>query len=164
MSTLSIESSVPSGPSISSVPSAPSGLFLLEAYKNKEGQIKSCVVYGDTKPYKDQLIAMGGKYNPKLNISEQPQPGYYFPLNKLESIKDYLNGKLVEKTYHKIDELPYSTTKPIILIPNANENKVVGEHLYLHPKGSSANMIVSQPELDGFEFVVDDVSYTIKRN
>lgn len=45
---------------------------------------KSVVVTGNTKEYKDQLKALGGKYNGNLKIG----PGYIFSKNNTEKVKE----------------------------------------------------------------------------
>ena len=52
---------------------------------------KSFVVLGDTKPIKDKLKEMGGKFNPCLNCESRLQPGWIFPLNKQDVIQVRLN-------------------------------------------------------------------------
>lgn len=48
---------------------------------------KSIAVIGDTKPLKDKLKSIGGKFNFRLSCG----PGWIFPLSKLEDVKNVLS-------------------------------------------------------------------------
>lgn len=52
---------------------------------------KSFAVFGDTKPIKDGLKAIGGRFNVNL----RGKPGWIFPLNKEEDVKKFLNNPSV---------------------------------------------------------------------
>jgi hypothetical protein len=47
--------------------------------------VKSFVVYGDTKVYKDKLKELGGRYNPNLSVG----PGWFFSNKKKEEIMEW---------------------------------------------------------------------------
>jgi hypothetical protein len=49
---------------------------------------KGLAVVGDTKPIKDQLKALGGRFNFRLTCGA----GWVFPMSKLEDLKDLLTG------------------------------------------------------------------------
>jgi len=52
----------------------------------KDYSDKSFVVYGNTKPIKDQLKELGGKFNMRLKISEITVVGWIFPKTKKEAV------------------------------------------------------------------------------
>lgn len=136
-------------------------LKLFEGYKNKQGEIKSCVVYGDTKPYKDKLMEMGGKFNPGLMIDGEKVAGYIFGLSKLDSIKAFLSGEEVStRVYQRIDEIPFATDGPLLLIPNVEGNELEGR--FFHPLKSPHNVLVAQVK-ESLEFMVNGIKYRIER-
>ena len=49
---------------------------------------KSFVISGSTKEFKEQLMALGGRYNPKLKTG----PGFIFSNKKEQEVKDFLNN------------------------------------------------------------------------
>jgi len=55
---------------------------------------KALAVVGDTKPIKDKLKALGGKFNFRLKCG----PGWIFPKSKLEALKQALGAVDPEPT------------------------------------------------------------------
>ena len=59
---------------------------------------KSIAVLGDSKPIKDHLLALGGKFNPSLTWKEEKVSGWIFVASKKEDVKkvllSYSNGSL----------------------------------------------------------------------
>ena len=49
---------------------------------------KSFVVLGDTKPHKDNIKKLGGKWNSRLRDNKM---GWIFPMSKKESVEEYIN-------------------------------------------------------------------------
>jgi len=49
---------------------------------------KSFVVLGDTKPHKDNIKKLGGKWNSKLRDSKM---GWIFPISRKDSVEEYIN-------------------------------------------------------------------------
>jgi hypothetical protein len=74
---------------------------------------KSFVVFGNTKPYKDSLRNMGGKFNKYLKIDDEKVPGWIFPKKFQEEAASFVmginSGEIVE-TENKLpsasNELP----------------------------------------------------------
>ena len=50
---------------------------------------KSFVISGSTKEFKEQLMALGGRYNPNLKTG----PGFIFSNKKEQEVKDFINNK-----------------------------------------------------------------------
>ena len=50
---------------------------------------KSFVVHGDTKPIKELLKILGGRFNTRLNMT--PCIGWVFPISQMEAVKSMLN-------------------------------------------------------------------------
>lgn len=48
---------------------------------------KSFVVLGDTKPHKDNIKKLGGKWNSRLRDNKM---GWIFPMSKKESVEEYI--------------------------------------------------------------------------
>ena len=55
---------------------------------------KAIAVYGDTKPIKDKLLSLGGKFNMNLTISGVKRPGWIFSKKHRAAIED-----LIRTTY-----------------------------------------------------------------
>ena len=49
---------------------------------------KSFVVLGDTKPHKDNIKKLGGKWNSRLRDNKM---GWIFPMSKKELVEEYIN-------------------------------------------------------------------------
>ncbi|WP_165043467.1 fusion protein [Dysgonomonas sp. ZJ709] len=54
---------------------------------------KAIALFGDTKAIKDLLLAMGGKFNPRLTHNEQKQAGWIFSKSKRNELNTILNLK-----------------------------------------------------------------------
>ena len=59
------------------------GLVEITVYSDK-----SFVVHGDTKPIKDLLKILGGRFNARLNMT--PCVGWVFPISQMETVKSML--------------------------------------------------------------------------
>jgi hypothetical protein len=53
---------------------------------------KAIAVFGDTKPMKDKLKALGGRFNPFLNNNGEKMAGWIFPKAKSEELSQILNA------------------------------------------------------------------------
>jgi hypothetical protein len=54
---------------------------------------KALAVFGDTRLIKDELKALGGRFNPKLTYSEQKQAGWIFSKSKEQELRNLLTDK-----------------------------------------------------------------------
>jgi len=52
---------------------------------------KAIALFGDTKPIKDLLSAMGGKFNPRLAYKEGKKAGWIFSKAKREELEGVLS-------------------------------------------------------------------------
>ena len=75
---------------------------------------KSFVVNGDTKPFKENLMALGGRYNPRLKGG----PGFVFSNNKINDVKDFINNSSVPISDSKIPNTKLTPTPSKINYPN----------------------------------------------
>lgn len=82
---------------------------------NKNGELeivdyseKAVAVFGDTKPVKEKLNELGGRFNPRLNYNGEKRAGWVFPKSKrleLESmLKGIDTGKEQEKQISEVGE------------------------------------------------------------
>jgi hypothetical protein len=62
--------------------------FLIVDYSQK-----ALAIFGDTRPIKDQLKALGGRFNPKLTHNEKKQAGWIFSKSKEQEIRNLLTLK-----------------------------------------------------------------------
>ena len=60
--------------------------FLIVDYSQK-----TFALFGDTRPIKEQLKALGGKFNPRLTHEDKKQAGWIFSKSKEQEIKNLLN-------------------------------------------------------------------------
>ena len=54
---------------------------------------KAIALFGDTKPIKDLLKAIGGKFNPRLTHNEEKRAGWIFAIAKREEVETIINLK-----------------------------------------------------------------------
>jgi hypothetical protein len=54
---------------------------------------KAIALFGDTKPVKDLLSAMGGKFNPRMTHKDSKKAGWIFQVSKREELNKILNLK-----------------------------------------------------------------------
>lgn len=52
---------------------------------------KAIALFGDTKPIKDLLLAMGAKFNPRLTHNQEKQAGWIFSKTKRKELEEVLN-------------------------------------------------------------------------
>jgi hypothetical protein len=64
------------------------GDFIIVDYSEK-----AIAIFGDTKPVKDQLKALGGRFNPKLTHDGEKKAGWIFSKGKEQCVKDLLTVK-----------------------------------------------------------------------
>lgn len=72
-------------------PTAPTSItsnFLIVDYSEK-----ALAVFGDTKAIKDELKALGGRFNPKLSHEGNKRAGWIFSKNKENELRDLLTIK-----------------------------------------------------------------------
>ena len=62
------------------------GSFLIVDYSPK-----ALAIFGDTRPIKEQLKALGGRFNPRLTHNEKKQAGWIFQKTKEVEIRNLLN-------------------------------------------------------------------------
>jgi hypothetical protein len=67
-----------------------SGNFIIVDYSEK-----ALAVFGDTKPVKDRLMALGGRFNPKLTHEGEKKAGWIFSKSREQEIISLLNIKNV---------------------------------------------------------------------
>ena len=58
-----------------------------------EYSAKAIAVFGATKAIKDELKAMGGRFNPKLTYNGEKKAGWIFPKSKKEDLDQLINNK-----------------------------------------------------------------------
>lgn len=75
---------------------------------------KSFVVNGTTKEYKDQLKALGGRYNPNLKTG----PGYIFSNKKEQEVREFVD----KINNNDNDNNNNNNNKDVLLINNNNNN------------------------------------------
>ena len=71
-------------------PEAVTGDFIIVDYSEK-----AIAVFGDTRPVKDQLKALGGRFNPKLTHEGGKQAGWIFSKSKEQEIRNLLTVKQI---------------------------------------------------------------------
>ncbi|MDR0575251.1 MAG: hypothetical protein LBG96_14745 [Tannerella sp.] len=54
---------------------------------------KALAVFGDTRSVKDQLKALGGRFNPKLSHEGEKKAGWIFSKTKENDLRDLLTVK-----------------------------------------------------------------------
>jgi hypothetical protein len=69
-------------------PETVSGDFIIVDYSEK-----ALAVFGDTRPIKDRLKALGGRFNPKLMHNEKKQAGWIFSKTKKNDLRNLLTVK-----------------------------------------------------------------------
>jgi len=73
---------------VNTSPKAVTGDFLIVDYSQK-----ALAIFGDTRPIKDQLKALGGRFNPKLTHDGQKKAGWIFLKSKENELKNLLKIK-----------------------------------------------------------------------
>lgn len=94
-------------------------LQLIENYSDR-----SIVVIGNTKPVKDKLKELGGKFNPFLKVNGLTVVGWVFSVKRLEQIRTFINSFIapvqieqpVKVALPEVKPLPVIEAKPIDLI------------------------------------------------
>jgi hypothetical protein len=54
---------------------------------------KALAVFGDTRAIKDRLMALGGRFNPKLSHNDGKSAGWIFSKTKEQELRDLLTIK-----------------------------------------------------------------------
>jgi hypothetical protein len=73
---------------VNDIPEVITGDFIIVGYSQK-----ALAVFGDTKPIKDKLMALGGRFNPKLTHEGTKKAGWIFSKSKEQEIKNLLTIK-----------------------------------------------------------------------
>ena len=69
-------------------PATITGDFIIVDYSEK-----ALAVFGDTRPIKDYLNALGGRFNPKLAYQDEKRAGWVFSKTKEQELRNLLNIK-----------------------------------------------------------------------
>jgi hypothetical protein len=69
-------------------PETVTGDFIIVNYSEK-----ALAVFGDTKPIKDQLMTLGGRFNPKLAYEDGKKAGWIFSKSKEQELRNLLTIK-----------------------------------------------------------------------
>ena len=77
---------------------------------------KSFVVLGDTRPHKENIKKLGGKWNSRLRDNKM---GWIFPMSKRDSVEKYIN---TFKKTGDIPEIKESQTKMVSMSQKDLEN------------------------------------------
>ena len=77
---------------------------------------KSFVVLGDTRPHKENIKKLGGKWNSRLKDNKM---GWIFPMSKKDSVEKYINDF---KQIGDIPEIKESQTKIVSMSQKDLEN------------------------------------------
>jgi len=64
------------------------GDFIIVDYSEK-----ALAVFGDTRPIKDYLSALGGRFNPKLTYQNEKRAGWVFSKSKEQEVRNLLTIK-----------------------------------------------------------------------
>ena len=73
----------------------------------KEYSDKSLIIFGDTKPYKDLLKELKGRYNSNLRVDGEKVPGWIFSKkhkDQIEKLIQHVNS-IQYQIIHEINEL-----------------------------------------------------------
>jgi len=54
---------------------------------------KALAVFGDTRPIKDRLLAIGGRFNTRLTHNGEKRAGWVFPKSKEQELRNLLTIK-----------------------------------------------------------------------
>ena len=68
-------------------------LFDNEQFEIVDYSQKAIALFGDTKPIKDLLLAIGGKFNPRLTHNGEKKAGWIFQQSKREELETIINLK-----------------------------------------------------------------------
>lgn len=68
-------------------------LFDNEQFEIVDYSRKAIALFGDTKPIKDLLLAIGGKFNPRLTHNGKKKAGWIFQQSKREELETIINLK-----------------------------------------------------------------------
>ena len=55
--------------------------------------LKALAIFGDTRPIKEQLQALGGKFNARLTHKDKKQAGWIFSKSKEQELRNLLTIK-----------------------------------------------------------------------
>ena len=86
----------------------------------KEYSDKSLIIFGDTKPYKDLLKELKGRYNSNLRVDGEKAPGWIFSKKhkeKLEKLIQHIKGPQYQ-IIQEIKELNNKVINKLIMINN----------------------------------------------
>jgi hypothetical protein len=53
---------------------------------------RAVAIFGDTKPFKDQLLALGGKFNENLRRGDEKVAGWIFPAKRAEELERFISN------------------------------------------------------------------------
>ena len=84
----------------------------------KEYSEKAIAVFGDTKPFSNELKDIGGKFNPSLTYTENDKrPGWIYSkkmADKVRELIEKINAGVVKPTDKSTSSSSYDNTKPTI--------------------------------------------------
>lgn len=102
---------------------------------------KAIVVRGDTKPHKNELKKLGGKYNPSLRDGNTRSPGWIFSKKCEANVLEYIcSGKITVPDWGKMEKRSEYKSKQSIDLSSSNEIvKIIKKIDKLYEKVASIN-------------------------
>ena len=127
---------------------------------------KAIAVFGDTKPFINELKELGGKFNGSLNFEDEKRPGWIYPkksLDKVQELVTKINAGVV-KGSEQPQKSSASIEKPSIDIKVfmalvSRVERLEQELKLLHNKMGMSSANTSKKEMVLEEEEVEDVKY-----
>ncbi len=85
---------------------------------------RAVAIFGDTKPFKDQLLALGGKFNENLRRGEEKTPGWIFPVKRKEELERFISTTTASVSV-------VSARKPVVVKREPRDSKPGRKELLL---------------------------------
>lgn len=67
-------------------------VYFMPGYLNATGENKSVILYGNTKPFKEEIKKLGFRFNSYLSVGGEKVPGWFYPRSKIKNMDNFINS------------------------------------------------------------------------
>lgn len=85
-------------------------VYFMPGYTNAAGENKSVILFGNTKPFKDEIKQIGFRFNNYLSVGGEKVPGWFYPRSKIKDMDGFVNSFPFEVSI--VDGEPEKEAKP----------------------------------------------------
>lgn len=106
----------------------------------REVTAKSFAVLGDTRPIKDSLKALGGRFNKRINLDGGEAIGWTFPNSSRETVENFIEAANNGETPSGVPSLSSGDDLPTVPVPRDRAYQTLHQKVFRPVEGMSVTL------------------------